>query len=322
MLRPPSDATHRLHRGARRAWATLSRPCCRAPSSLPRQSRAPRWCARTWNICAALCECCFSQTSTPSQRRKRAGSRPLIPSHWKSQWKNWWKSTTASEATSSTKAVTTFCDASSILRENRCAEALPRQRAARGFEHQLDLGLAVCRADKCRLVLAWRQPDSGLQHSAVEARKGLAVGCAGRGKVRYWAGSEEPGEHRAHAVGGQRNSGLTRQLCDSLRNAAGGAFELRIDFGLVLYEVGEGGNSGGHRQRISAQRSGLVDQAERRQLVHHVGASAEGPAGQAAAQDLAQRGEVGSDAVELLCAAEREAEAGHHLVENQQRALF
>ena len=43
--------------------------------------------------------------------------------------------------------------------------------------------------------------------------------------------------------------------------------------------------------------------------------------GQAAADDLAERGDVGRDAVQLLRAAAREAEAGHHLVEDEQRAV-
>ena len=45
------------------------------------------------------------------------------------------------------------------------------------------------------------------------------------------------------------------------------------------------------------------------------------PTGQAAADDFAERGEVGLDVVELLRAAEGEAEAGHDLVEDEQRAV-
>ena len=58
-------------------------------------------------------------------------------------------------------------------------------------------------------------------------------------------------------------------------------------------------NAGGHRQRVSGERSGLVDRAERREEIHHIGASAKCADGQAAADDLAQRGEVGR-AVELV----------------------
>ena len=50
-------------------------------------------------------------------------------------------------------------------------------------------------------------------------------------------------------------------------------------------------------------------------------AAAVGADGQAAADHLAEGGEVGPDAVALLRAAEGHAEAGHHLVEDQQRAV-
>ena len=72
---------------------------------------------------------------------------------------------------------------------------------------------------------------------------------------------------------------------------------------------------------IAAERSGLIDRAERGEEVHDVGSSAEGAAGQAAADDLAEGGQVGLDAVELLRAAEGEAEAGHDLVEDEERAV-
>ena len=42
---------------------------------------------------------------------------------------------------------------------------------------------------------------------------------------------------------------------------------------------------------------------------------------QAAADHFAERGQVRLDSVELLRAAEREAEARHHFIENQQRAV-
>jgi len=43
--------------------------------------------------------------------------------------------------------------------------------------------------------------------------------------------------------------------------------------------------------------------------------------GEAAAQDLRQRGEVGPDAVELLRPAARDAEAGHHFIEDKENAF-
>ena len=82
----------------------------------------------------------------------------------------------------------------------------------------------------------------------------------------------------------------------------------------------EGGQAGGDRDRIAGQRAGLIDRADRSELVHDLGAAAEGADRHAAADHLAERGEVGADAEQLLRAAEVDAEAGHHFVENQQRA--
>ena len=76
----------------------------------------------------------------------------------------------------------------------------------------------------------------------------------------------------------------------------------------------------GHRERVPGERARLVDVAARREPLHHVGAAAEGAHRHAAADHLAERGEVGGDAGELARPARRHPEAGHHLVEDQQRA--
>ena len=78
----------------------------------------------------------------------------------------------------------------------------------------------------------------------------------------------------------------------------------------------------GHRHRIAAERAGLVDRAARRDLRHQVATAAVGADRHAAADDLAERAQVRRDAVALLRAAERDAEAGHHFVEDQQRAVL
>ena len=77
-----------------------------------------------------------------------------------------------------------------------------------------------------------------------------------------------------------------------------------------------------HRDRIAGQRARLVDGPERRDAFHDVAPAAECADRHAAADDLAERREVRLDAVALLCAAERDAEAGHHLVEDQHGAVL
>ena len=56
-------------------------------------------------------------------------------------------------------------------------------------------------------------------------------------------------------------------------------------------------------------------------MIHDVGASAEGSAREAAAEDFAEGGEVGGDVVKLLGSAEGYAEAGHNFVEDEERAV-
>ena len=50
---------------------------------------------------------------------------------------------------------------------------------------------------------------------------------------------------------------------------------------------------GGHRERVARERAGLVDGAERREPLHQVAAAAERRRGHAAADDLAEHGQVG-----------------------------
>ena len=79
--------------------------------------------------------------------------------------------------------------------------------------------------------------------------------------------------------------------------------------------------AGGHRHRIAAERAGLVDRAGRGDLLHQFASSAIGAHRHAAADDLAEGAQVRAHAVARLRAAQRDAEAGHHLVEDQHRAM-
>jgi hypothetical protein len=65
----------------------------------------------------------------------------------------------------------------------------------------------------------------------------------------------------------------------------------------------------------------LIDGPERRDPLHDVAASAVRADRQTAADDLAERGQVGRNAEALLRAAIRQPKAGHDFVEHQQRAV-
>ena len=87
-------------------------------------------------------------------------------------------------------------------------------------------------------------------------------------------------------------------------------------------ELLEGGEAGGDRDRVARERAGLVDRARGRELAHEVGATTKRGEGEAAADDLAEAGQVGGDVVQLLRGAVADAEPAHHLVEDQQRAVL
>ena len=90
----------------------------------------------------------------------------------------------------------------------------------------------------------------------------------------------------------------------------------------VVAQRAERARAGGRGQRIAAERAGLKHLAGRQHVVHDLGAAAVGPDGQAAADDLAERRQVGLDAQPLLRPAIGHAEAGHHFVADQQRAVL
>ncbi len=77
-----------------------------------------------------------------------------------------------------------------------------------------------------------------------------------------------------------------------------------------------------HGHRVAGERPGLVDRPERRDLLHDVAPAAERADRHPAADHLAEGREVRRDAVEPLCAARADPKAGHHLVEDQHRAVL
>ena len=104
----------------------------------------------------------------------------------------------------------------------------------------------------------------------------------------------------------------------ALLEPGGPALELVVDARVA--QPPQHREPGGRRERVPGERAGLVDGADRREQLHDLGPAAERRERQAAADDLAEHRQVGQDAVPLLRAAAGDAEAGDHLVEDQQRA--
>ena len=123
--------------------------------------------------------------------------------------------------------------------------------------------------------------------------------------------------HEGHAGGLrfrlQSGTELRRQRLQA-RMEAGGAYAFQR------------GEAGGHGHRVTAKGARLVHGAQWREAFHNLAAATEGAYWHAATNHLAERGEVRSDAEELLRTAAGYPKAGHHFVENKHgtmaRAFF
>ena len=137
------------------------------------------------------------------------------------------------------------------------------------------------------------------------------------------AGSLKKTENIVPADGDQvRHPGRGQRLGrGGLDDLAGGA-DVGVDLVGGQPERGQAGRGG---DGVPGQGAGLVDRPLGRELRHHVGAAAEGRGREAAAHHLAEGHQVGRPAleraVEAPLALRRGAEAGHHLVGDEQRAV-
>ena len=90
----------------------------------------------------------------------------------------------------------------------------------------------------------------------------------------------------------------------------------------MVFQVPQGGQAGSHGQRVSGKGSRLVDRTQRRDQIHDLSPAAVSAHRQAPADDLAQRGQVRLDSIELLRAAKGQPEAGHDFVKDQRRSML
>ena len=144
-----------------------------------------------------------------------------------------------------------------------------------------------------------------------ETGKGFGVRCPRFGEVTRPAIPEKDGQQRSDAG----------DACARHAQAGLEPRRLRLDLGVDAWsQQVQSRLARRHHHRVSRQCAGLVHGAGWRDKVHQVGSAPVGADGQAAADDLAENREVRADAVQLLCSARCDAEAGDDLVEDQQRA--
>src|SRR5271170_4652211 len=120
-------------------------------------------------------------------------------------------------------------------------------RPARGgFENKSNLGLTVRGRDKGCLVLAWRQPDSSVEHGTMEAPEGNRIRSCRTGEVGHRLISEEPREHGTDAVDRHGDAGFVRNSPDAFRDDSCCLFQSGIDVLFMRNEVTQRRNSGSH----------------------------------------------------------------------------
>jgi hypothetical protein len=186
----------------------------------------------------------------------------------------------------------------------------------RGLHRRVDLRAAVRGRDEERLELG--RGDVHAAGEQVPKPRAVALRVA-RGRLLEAPHRPLPEEERRHAADTLHGDSLPcRRLPEARGELRPGGLQLLVDGGITQAPEDDERRRGG--ERVPGQRAGLVDGARGRELVHELGGPAERRERQPAARDLAQDRQVGPDAVQLLRAAPGNAEAGDHLVEDEQGA--
>ena len=187
------------------------------------------------------------------------------------------------------------------------------------LHRRLDVLVRVGGREEGGLELGGRKVDAVLEHHLEILGEFLRVGLPGAGRVEDRVGREEDRDHRPHPVDLHLRSGRSRRLDQpGLELLA----ELLQPGVLGRAELPEGGDARRHGERVPGEGAGLVDRAGRGDPVHHVRTAAERADREAAADHLAEGDEVGTDPVDLAGAARRQPEAGHDLVDDEQRPVL
>src|SRR3546814_9720026 len=99
--------------------------------------------------------------------------------------------------------------------------------------------------------------------------------------------AEEQPEHAADPLRGQRDAGFARSGFKAVAQHVCAALDVGVEAGRL--DQFEHRQAGGHRNRVAAERTGLVDRLARCDLLHQFTAAAVGAHRHAAADDLADR---------------------------------
>ncbi len=190
-----------------------------------------------------------------------------------------------------------------------------------GVDGALDVFLAVRHGHEARFEGGRCQIHPFFQHQVEEALEAFHVAlhhvlvAGDRRRV-----GEEQAEHAADVVDHQRDIPFLRRM----QQACGqhlGQFGQRLVHA-NLRHFGQASVARRHGDRVAGQGARLVDRTGRRQRLHHVATAAEGAHRHTPADDFAEAGQIRLNAVIGLRAGQRHAEAGHHFVDDQERAVL
>src|SRR3954452_3143241 len=182
----------------------------------------------------------------------------------------------------------------------------------------LQRGVAQRRRHETRLERAGRQVDAAREHLVEERLERRRVLGAGRLVVDPLGVGEEDREHVARVGQAVRDTGGVEGRRGQRADRGGELVEPLVDRVVGEPERGEAGRTG---QRVTGECARLVDRAGGSEAGHDVAAAAEGGGRQAAAHHLAEGEQARVDRVEPGPSARGDAEAGHHLVDDEQRTV-
>ena len=172
------------------------------------------------------------------------------------------------------------------------------------------------RGDEARFIRGGGEVDALFQHVPEEGLEEFLGGLLRGVQVIDLLFREEEAEHGARAVEGVVFSVSPESSPDAFLQARAELFQAVIR--VPVQEFPELGQARRHGDRVAGEGARLVHGAERGKAVHDFRPAAEGSHREAAADDLPHAGEVRRDAVKLLYAAGRDAEARHDFVKDEQ----
>src|SRR5918998_1617551 len=193
-----------------------------------------------------------------------------------------------------------------------------REPLAGRLEGPREVLLRVRGGDEAGLVLARGEVDAAGDHVPEKVLERLRVRSSGGGEIRDRLPGEEEAHHRAELVYGERDVACGGGLVHAAPPALAELLETLVEAWLAARP--EGSEAGGHREWVAGEGARLVDRAGGGDEVHDLPPPTIRPARESAAHNLPQGREVRRHAEALLGATPRQPEAGHDLVEDQERA--